>query len=107
MVDESKINSESKSRNSKRGTISNQNKIKLDVSSKTKSPAINNPRVDEFGPSLKEREATTDLAINKSIYLRTANFLIKNNAFAVIKIKIILNLFYFNKKIKVGRKIYG
>lgn len=62
------------------------NKTKNDAGLKSKSPAITNPRIDEFGPSLKERETSTELAIKKSIYLRTASFLIKNNAFAVINL---------------------
>lgn len=88
------MHSESKSRNSKRGIINNQ-KVKNDAGLKSKSPAISNPRIDEFGPTLKERQAAIELAINKSVYLRTANFLIKNNAFAVMRFSFDLNLFFF------------
>ncbi|CAF0849700.1 unnamed protein product [Brachionus calyciflorus] len=83
LIDESKLHAESKSRNSKRGTLTNPGKIKLnDPLIKSKSPGISHQKLEDLGPSLKEKQSMTELAINKSIYLRTADFLIKNNAFA-------------------------
>lgn len=73
----------SKSRNSKRGTLTQSNKIKLDGSSKSKSPAISSSKNEEVQLSYKDRLIQAEQAINMSIYMRTANFLIKHNAFSM------------------------
>lgn len=81
--EESKIESQSKSRNSKRGTVTNTAKNKVETLSKSpKSPGVSS-KIDDQGLSLKEKQVNTEMSINKSIYTRAANFLIKYNAFAV------------------------
>lgn len=82
-MEEIKFHTEaSKSRNSKRGTITQGNKIKLDGSNKSKSPGIGS-KVEESSISPKDKLALAELAVAKSIYMRTAQFLIKHNAFTV------------------------
>ena len=89
IVDDSKLlELQSKSRSSKRGTITQQTKTKSDSFSKSpKSPQGNvtatSYKHEEQVISLKERQHLADLAINKSIYLKTANFLVNNNAYSV------------------------
>jgi hypothetical protein len=81
-AEEAKANEANKSRNSKRGTVSQQ-KVKSEGSSKSKSPGIVSKNEDH-GQNLKEKLISTELAIKKSIYMTTANFLVKYNAFVVI-----------------------
>ena len=42
-------------------------------------------KTDDHGSNLKEKLLFAENAINKSIYMKTANFLVKHNAFAVNK----------------------
>ena len=77
-----------KSRNSKRGTITQPTKIKLgEGSNKSKSPGISSKN-EETQISYKDKLVQSELAITKSIYMRTAQFLIKHNAFAVCLLSI-------------------
>lgn len=55
-------------------------------SSKTKSPGINF-KAEDHVHSLKDKLVTAELSVNKSIYMRTAQFLIKYNALVVIRVK--------------------
>ena len=41
-------------------------------------------KADDHGSNLKEKLLNAEMSINKSIYMKTANFLVKHNAFAVI-----------------------
>lgn len=85
MLEEIKFHAEaSKSRNSKRGTLTQSNRIKLEQgSNKSKSPAIGSKMEEIATHSPKEKLALAELAITKSVWMRTAQFLIKHNAFAV------------------------
>jgi hypothetical protein len=80
-AEEAKANEANKSRNSKRGTVSQQ-KVKSEGSSKSKSPGIVS-KAEDHGQNLKEKLISTELAIKKSIYMTTASFLVKYNAFVV------------------------
>lgn len=93
MLEEIKFHAEaSKSRNSKRGTLTQATKIKLDGgSNKSKSPAIGasskyvaDENLSSSSHTQKDKLMLAELAVAKSIYMRTAQFLIKHNAFAVI-----------------------
>lgn len=100
MLEEIKFHAEaSKSRNSKRGTLTQSNRIKLEQgSNKSKSPAIGS-KMEEIAAhySPKEKLALAELAITKSVWMRTAQFLIKHNAFAVRNNRVAKNTFLFVK----------
>lgn len=85
LIDDSKVQAEAKSRASKRGTITQMGKSgnQAGSSKSPKSPGISVTKSEDQGLSLKERIVNSELAINKSIYMKTAYFLIKYNAFAV------------------------
>ena len=83
-TEETKAADANKSRASKRGAASQQAKNKSDGSSKSKSPGISS-KTEDNGQNLKEKQVATELAINKSIYMKTAQFLIKYNALVVRK----------------------
>lgn len=40
-------------------------------------------KTEDHGSSLKEKVQNAEAAINKSIFMKTANFLVKHNAFSV------------------------
>jgi hypothetical protein len=56
--------------------------MKSEGSGKSKSPGIA-AKLEDHSQNLKEKQINSELSINKSIYMRTAQFLIKNKAFVV------------------------
>lgn len=87
---DSKIQVDNKSRNSKRATATGSvasgggKGVKQDSLSKTpKSPGIAiTAKAEDPSNSLKDKLQNAELAIDKSIFMKTANFLVKHNAFA-------------------------
>ena len=102
-----------KSRTSKRGTLTQIPKMKMETSKSPKLGASAKNLLENQSVLMKEKSmnGTDSMIINKSVFLRTAKFLIKHNAFsvgytlyfkayAIPKYKCI----YF---LQVGRKMYG